>query len=157
MKRSLALSLQVAVVLIGLVAVVLLLWEPQVEGRNAHAEFFEIYFKDPFLAYVYLGSTPFFVGLYRAFALFGHVRQTGAFSQVTVGALRSIKHCAVAVIGFVAGGMVFIALFGDKDDRPAGFFMGLLVTVAASAVATAAATFSRRLENILRRSSAGRD
>ena len=80
MKRSPALFLQVVVVLFGLGALACMLWEPHLEGRNAQATTFEIYFNDPFLAYMYVGSTPFFVALYRAFRLFGHVRQSGAFS-----------------------------------------------------------------------------
>jgi hypothetical protein len=133
-----------------------MLWEPHIEGRNAHAATFEIYFKDPFLAYVYVGSTPFFVALYRAFGLFGHVRKNGAFSQVTVDALRAIKHCAIAIIGFVAVGVVFIIMFGDKDDRPAGVFMSFLVTFASSVIAIAAAMFARKLQNSLRRSEGSR-
>src|SRR2546427_11448369 len=114
MKSSSALFLQVTVVLIGIGTLALMLWEPHIEGRNAHAAAFEIYFKDPFLAYVYVGSTPFFVALYRAFGLFGHVRQNRAFSQVSVDALRAIKHCAIAIIGFVAVGVVFVVRFGCK-------------------------------------------
>ena len=156
MKRSSALFLQGAIVLIGIATLTFMLWEPHIEGRNAHATTFEIYFKDPFLAYVYVGSIPFFVALYRAFGLFGHVRQNGAFSQVTVDTLRTIKHCAIAIIGFVAVGVVFIIMFGDKDDRPAGFFMSLLVTLASSVIATAAAVFARNLQNTLRRSEGNR-
>jgi hypothetical protein len=156
MKNSSALILQAAVVLIGIGALALMLWEPHIEGRNAHATPFEIYFKDPFLAYVYAGSIPFFVALYRAFGLFGHVRKNGAFSQVTVDALRAIKQCAIALIGFVAGAVVFILMFGDGEDRPAGFFMCLLFTVAASAIAITAAMFARKLQKALRRSEGSR-
>lgn len=39
------------VVLGGIGALAFMLWEPHLEGRNAHAGLFEIYFKDPFLAY----------------------------------------------------------------------------------------------------------
>src|SRR3982751_5964367 len=130
-KRSSTAFLQAVIVLIALGAFALLLWEPHLEGRNAHATSFEIYFKDPFLAYVYVGSIPFFIALYRAFGLFGHVRQNGAFSQVTVNALRVIKRCALALMGFVGGGVVFILLCGDGEDRPAGIFMSFLATVAA--------------------------
>jgi len=70
MNRSLVLLLQVVIVLIGLATLAFLLGEPHFEGRNAHATTFAIYFKDPFLAYVYLGSVPFFIALCRAFALF---------------------------------------------------------------------------------------
>ena len=152
MKSSAALFLQAAMVLTGLGALAFLLWEPHLEGRNAQATTFEIYFKDPFLAYVYVGSTPFFVALYRAFGLFGHARRNRAFSQVTVDALRTITHCAMAIIGFVAVGVVIIIVFGDKEDRPAGLFMSLLVTVAAGVVAAVAARFARKLENALRQS-----
>ena len=138
--------------LIGISALALLLWEPHLEGRNAHATTFEIYFKDPFLAYGYVGSIPFFIALHRAFGLFGYVRQNGAFSQVTVEGLRVIKRCAIAIIGFVAGGVVFIIMLGDNDDRPAGIFMSLLVTLASSIIALVAAMFARNLKNTLRQS-----
>jgi hypothetical protein len=149
MKSSSALFLQVATVVIGIGALAFLLWEPHIEGRNAHATTFEIYFNDPFLAYVYVGSTPFFLALYRAFGLFGRIRQNQAFSQATVDALRAIKHCAIAIIGVVAVGVVLIIMFGDKDDRPAGFFMSFLVVFAASIIGTAAAMFARNLQRCL--------
>lgn len=151
MKGSSALFLQAAAVLIGIGSLALMLWEPHIEGRNAHATTFVIYFKDPFLAYVYVGSIPFFVALHRAFGLFGHLRQNGAFSQATVDALRAIKHCAMAIIGFVAVGVVFIIMFGDKDDRPAGVFMSFLITFASSVIAIVAAMFARNLQNALSR------
>jgi hypothetical protein len=128
----------------------LLLWEPHLEGRNAHATTFEIYFKDPFLAYVYAGSIPFFIALYQAFELFGNVRRNGAFSQLTLNALRVITRCAVAIVGFVAGGVIIIILFGDKDDRPAGVFMSALVACGASVMATAAAVATRKLQGVVR-------
>jgi hypothetical protein len=149
MKRSFALFFQVAVVLLGLGILFLMLWEPHLEGRNAHATTFEIYFKDPFLAYVYVGSTPFFIALYRAFGLFGHVRQTGGFSPVTVESLLAIKRCAFVLVGFVAGGAVFIIIFGDKEDRPPGIFMSVLALFASSAIAATAALFARKLQNVL--------
>lgn len=95
MKTSTSTFFQIILVLIGLAALTFMLWEPHLEGRNAHATTFEVYFHDPFLAYVYVGSIPFFVALYRAFTLFGQVRQTGAFSQATVDALRGIRRCEI--------------------------------------------------------------
>src|SRR5262252_9307725 len=87
--------LQAVIVLIGIGALALLLWEPQIEGRNAHATPFEIYFKDPFLAFAYLGSISFFVALYQSFKVLGYIRQNKAFSQATVKSLRTIKFCAL--------------------------------------------------------------
>ncbi len=152
MKSSSALFLQAVVVLIGIGTLALLLWEPHLEGRNAHATTFEIYFKDPFLAYVYVGSIPFFLALYRAFDLFGQVRREGTFSPSTVTALRAIKRCVITLIGFVAGAVIFIIIFGDKEDRPAGVFMCGLVILASSVILTAAAMSERMLQKALRRS-----
>jgi len=78
--------------------------------------------------------------------------RNGTFSDVTVGALRSIKRCAITLVGFVAGAVVFILMFGDGEDRPAGLFMSFLVTFASSVIAIAAAMFSRNLQNALNRS-----
>ena len=149
MKSSLALLLQITIVLTAVGALALLLWEPHLEGRNVHATTFEIYFKDPFLAYVYVGSIPFFMALYRAFVLFGDVRRNATFSGVALDALKAIKRCAMAIIGFVAGGVIIIMIFGDPDDRPAGFFMCLLVALGASVIATGSTIFARNLRRAL--------
>jgi hypothetical protein len=146
MKRSSAAFLQTVIVLIGIGALALMLWEPQLEGRNAHATPFEIYFKDPFLAYAYVASIPFFAALYQAFKVLGYTRQNKVFSQAAVNALRMIKLCAIAIIGFVAGAEVFIMLH-KSDDRAGGVFIGILITFGSIIIATAAATFEWILQN----------
>src|SRR5580765_3112711 len=92
LKRSSTAFLQSVIVLIGIGALTLLLWEPHLEGRNAHATLFEIYFKDPFLAYAYIASIPFFVALYQAFKVLGYAGQNKVFSPAAVQALRTIKY-----------------------------------------------------------------
>jgi hypothetical protein len=146
MKKSSTVFLQIVIVLIGIGTLALLLWEPHIEGRNAHATLFEIYFKDPFLAYAYLASTPFFVALYQAFKVLGYIGQDKAFSQATLKALRTIKFCALAIIGFVALGELFIML-GNSDDRAGGVFMGILITFGSAVIATAAVVFERVLQS----------
>ena len=129
MKRSSTIFLQVVIVLIGIGALALMLWEPHIEGRNAHATLFEIYFKDPFLAYAYIASIPFFVALYQAFKLLGYVGQNKVFSPRSVKALRTIKYCAIALIGFiVAAEAYFFIVQRGKDDIAGGVAMGLLIT-----------------------------
>src|SRR5262245_53704135 len=145
MKRSPAIFLQGVVVLVGIGAIALLLGEPHTEGRNKHATLLETY-SDPFLAYVYLGSIPFFVALYQAFKVLGYAGRNAVFTPAAVRALRTIKTCAVAVIGLVGASVLFMA-FGDPDDRPAGVFMRVLVAFPSAVVATAAAVFERILQN----------
>ena len=103
MRRSSTAFLQIVITLISIGALVFLLWEPHLEGRNANATFFEIYFKDPFLAYIYIGSIAFFTGLYQAFKLLGHIGRNEVFSANSVKALRTIKYCALILIGFILG------------------------------------------------------
>jgi len=146
MKLGATLFLRAVLVLIGIGALAFLLWEPHVEGRNAHATLFEIYFNDPFLAYVYVGSIPFFVGLYHAFKVLAYAGRNKEFSPPAVRSVRTIKYCAIAVIGFVAGAEVIISL-NDSDDRAGGVFMGVLIGFGSIVVATAMAVLERGLQN----------
>ena len=148
MKRRSTIFLQVVIVLIGIGALALMLWEPHFEGRNAHATLFQIYFNDPFLAYVYTASIAFFVALYQAFKLLGHIGRNEVFSQYSVQALRTIKYCAMAIVVFVVGAEAyfFIAVRG-KDDIAGGVMMGLLMIFVSVVVATAAAVFERTLQS----------
>ena len=146
MKRSSMLFLQGVMVLIGIGALAAMLWEPHIEGRNAHATLYEMYFKDPFLAYAYIASIPFFVAIYQAFKVLGYVGHNKVFSPAVVKALRIIKYCAIALMGFVAVGEIFIML-GPSDDRAGGVFMGLLIAFGSVVMATAAAIFERVVKN----------
>src|ERR1044072_2536545 len=103
MKRGSTIFLQVVIVLIGIGALAFLLVEPHVEGRNAHATVFEIYFKHQFLAYAYIGCISFFVALYQAFRLLGYIASKEVFSPRSVRALRIIKYCALILVTFIAG------------------------------------------------------
>src|SRR6185295_3153838 len=127
MKRSSTIFLQVVIVLIGIGVLALMLWEPHLEGRNVNATLFAIYFKDPFLAYAYIASIPFFVALYKAFKVLGYAGQNKVFSQPAVNALRIIKYCAISIIGFVVVSVLFMP-FSDPDDRPPGVVMRILIT-----------------------------
>ena len=147
MKKGSTIFLQAVIVLIGIVALALLLWEPQIEGRNAHATQFEVYFKDPFLVLVYAGSIPFFIALYQGFKVLGYAGQNTIFSQAAVQALRTIKYCAISIMGFVALEEMFILLNHGSDDAAGGVFMGILITFGSIVIATAAAMFERILQS----------
>jgi hypothetical protein len=146
MKRGSILFLRAVILLVGVGVLAGLLWEPQLEGRNADADLVTIYFRDPFLAYVYVGSLPFFFGLYQAFKFLGYVGQGQAFSPAAVKALRSIKYCALAVIGFIAGAEAYI-LLGVSDDRAGGVAMGFGMSFALVVTAAAAAVLERVLQS----------
>ena len=150
MKKSSTIFLQVVIVLIGIGALVLMLWEPHVEGRNAHATLFEIYFKDPFLAYAYAASIPFFVALYQALTLLRYIGQNKVFSLNSVRALRTIKYCALVTASFIVGAeaYLFIVIRG-KDDIAGGVAIGFFMIFVSVVIAAAAAVFERLLQSAI--------
>ncbi|MDB5255128.1 MAG: hypothetical protein JWL92_504 [Candidatus Nomurabacteria bacterium] len=146
MKKNSIIFLQIVIVLIGIGTLALLLWEPHLEGVNAHATLFQMYF-DPFIVVVYIGSVAFFVALYQAVKVLGYAGQNKIFSQAAVKALRTIKYCALAIIGFVVVEEIFIMLNHGNDDATGGIFMGVLITFGSIVIATAAAMFERILQS----------
>ena len=147
-KKASTIFLQIIIVLMGIGMLTLLLWEPHLEGRNVNATFFEIYFKDPFLAYIYIAFIPVFVGLYKAYKILGYVRQNKSFSESTVKAFRTIKRCAIIFIAFVVGAeSYFFVVMRGKDDIAGGVAIGLVLIFTSVVTATAAALFERLLQN----------
>jgi len=149
MKKGSTIFLQAVVVLVGIVTLTLMLWEPHLEGRNAHATLVQIYFRDPFLAYAYVGSLAFFAALYQAFTLLGLIRRNEIFSQRSVGALRIIKYCALTLVAFLVGaeGYFFIFQRAKGEDIAGGVAMGLLLIFISTIIAAAAAVFQRTLQS----------
>ncbi|MDT5095316.1 MAG: hypothetical protein QOH60_4679 [Mycobacterium sp.] len=147
MNRASATFLQVVIAVVAIGSLALMLGEPHMEGRNAHATLFEIYFKDPFLAFAYVASIPVFVAFYQALKVTGYAGRNEIFSPAAVKAVRAIKYCAIAVIGFAAASEIYIVLINTSDDRAGGVFIGALITVASGAIAAAAGMFERILQN----------
>jgi hypothetical protein len=154
MKRSATVLLQVVIVLIGIGVLAAMLWQPTLEGRNAHATLFQIYFNDPFLACVYAGSIPFFVGLYQAFKLSGYAGEGKLFSPAAVKALRTIKYCALITAAAIVAVDTYLMIaahlhpqLADKDGPEGAVMLGMIATLASILIATAAARFERVLQN----------
>jgi hypothetical protein len=147
MKRGSTIFLQALILFFGVGVFAFLLWEPHLEGRNVNATLFEIYFKDPFLAYIYLAFIPFFIGLYQAFEILGYARRNEMFSQRSVRALRIIKYCAITTAIFILGAEAYIFIFvRGTDDVAGGVMMGGFIILVSAIIATAAAVFERNLK-----------
>ena len=147
MKQSSTIFLQGVIVLIGIVALAIMIRFPLTEGRAANLDLFSIY-SDPFILYGYAASIPFFIALYKAFTLLGYIGQNKAFSLNAVRTLSSIKYCAIVLSIFIVMAGLYIRIFHNKDDDPAGFLAMCIVTTFVSlVVATAAAVFEKILQN----------
>jgi hypothetical protein len=150
MKKSWAFILQIIIGLIGIGVLFWLLWEPQLEGININKTFFEIYFKDPFLVYIYLGSLPFFVGIYQAIKALECVRKDRTFSLETARALQKIKYCALITAVAIVGADAYLALFvglPGKDDPAGAIMLGMITTLISLIIAIVAKKLERKALN----------
>ena len=147
MIRISVLFLRTVVLLMAAGAIAFLLGEPHLEGRNVNATLFQIYFQDPFLAYAYVGSIAFFVALHRTFRLLGYADRGKAFSPESIADLRTIKVCALILIGFVVVGELVFILPNTSDDRAGGVAMGVFVSFGALVMATTASLFEQLARN----------
>ena len=149
MKRISTIFLQGVIVLIGIVALAVLIRFPLTEGRAANLDLLSIY-SDPFILYGYAASIAFFVALYKAFKLLGYIGQNKVFSSDSVGALKSIKYCAIVLSVLIVMAGLYVKISHHEDDDPAGFLAICIVTTFASiVVATAAAIFEKILQNAI--------
>ncbi len=149
MKRISIVFLQVFIILIGIVTFAFLLWFPLTEGRATNLDLLSIY-SDPFILYGYSTSIAFFVALYKTFKLLGYIGQNKVFSSNAVKALKSIKYCAIILSVLIVLAGLYIKLFHNKEDDPAGFLAICVVTTFVSiVVATAAALFEKLLQTAI--------
>jgi hypothetical protein len=147
MNRTSTLFLQVIIVLIGIAALVIMIWFPLTEGRAVNLDLFSIY-ADPFIMFGYAASIPFFVALYQAFKLLEYIGQNKVFSLRSVKALRTIKQCAIIQSSLIVMTALYIRIFHAQDDDPAGFIaICIVATFISIVIATAAAVFERLLQN----------
>ncbi len=135
MNRTAVVTIRTLIILVAVAALAFLIVEPQVEGRNVNATLVEIYFNDPLLAYAYIASIPFFVGLYQVYKLVKFPEQK---------ALQIIRNCALVTIPFIIIGVTWILQI-ESDDRPPIIAMGTLSTLICIGVAIASNAFRKKL------------
>lgn len=146
MKRGSTLFLKIVILLIAIGVLVGLLWFPQTEGVAKNLDLISIY-TDPFIIYIYIGSVPFFVGLYQAFKLLNLIDANKAFSQGAINTLKNIKFASLSLIGFIALALLYIRFAAGGDDPAGPTMLGILVSFAIAVIATAAAVFQKLLQN----------
>ena len=146
MKRASTLFLKVVILLIVIGTLAGMIWFPQTEGRAANLDLVSIY-KDPFIIYLYIGSIPFFVGLYQAFKLLNFIEANKAFSQGAVNTLKNMKFASLSLIGLIALAVFYIRFFAHGDDPAGPTALGIAMAFALGVIATAAAVFQKLLQN----------
>lgn len=146
-NKSSTLTLKAFLLLIGAGVLFLLLWFPQIEGRNANSDPVSLYFNDPFLAYIYLSFSPFFIAIYQAIKLLHLIEKNKFFTEKAVKSLRNIKYCIIAFIGFLTLIMPWVFMFAQDDDAPGVVVIAAVVILASAVIATGVAVAQRLLQN----------
>lgn len=133
--------------LIGIVVLAIMIRLPLTEGRAKNLDLFHIY-ADPLILYCYAASIPFFIALYKAVRLLAYIGQNKTFSQNSVLALRSIKYCFILLSVLILLAGLFVRIFHNKDDDPAGFLaISIVAAFLSVAVAVAVAVFEKIIQN----------
>jgi hypothetical protein len=148
MKKTFTIILQILVIALGVATVFFMFWMPQNEGRNVNATQFQIYFNDPFLAFAYIGSIAYFVGVYKVFKLLGYYRENQLSSDASVKALQTLKFCAKLIIAFVVIAEIYIMTI-PSDDRAGGIAMGVFITIGSLIVLATASVIGSRIKKHL--------
>ena len=104
-----------------------------------------------FLVGAYIMAVLFFVALYQAFKLLTYIDRNKAFSELSVRALRHIKHSAISISLLMVAGIaaVMVLSAGTGEDIAGIVAMGLLLTFASSVVATVAAVLQRQVQKAI--------
>ncbi len=150
MERGSTLFLKIAVILIGIPVLALCIFlVPQIGNFAA-----ELYPDHAYLKYLvfidlYASAIPFYFALYQAFKLLSYIDKNKAFSELSVGALKKIKYCAITISGLYVIGMPLFYLIAERDDAPGIILIGMVLILASLVIAVFAAVLQRLLQEAI--------
>ena len=121
------------------------------EIANYAAELYpdRAYLKDLVFINLYTTAIPFYLALYQTLQLLSYIDMDKAFSELSVKALKNIKHCAFAISILYVTGLPLFGLLGEADDAPGVVLIGKVMIFASMAVAVFAAVLQKLLEEAI--------
>ncbi|WP_399629811.1 DUF2975 domain-containing protein [Sporosarcina sp. SG10008] len=150
MKRGSTNFLKIAVILLGIPIVALCIFGLPLlakEAAESNSEFSYVLYG--IVIIMYISAIPFFVALYQAFKLLNYIDKSKAFSEISVKALKNIKHCAITISGLYVVGMPFFFIFAELDDAPGVILVGMLFIFAPMVIAVFAAVLQKLLQEAI--------
>lgn len=149
MKRE-TIFLKISVVLIGVpilaLCVLILSWIARDAATSSTRMATVLY---GILAVMVVSAIPFFMALFQAFKLLNLIDLNNAFSELSVIALKNIKHCAGAISGLYVLSMPLFFIVGEIDDAPGVILVGLVFVFAPLVVAVFAAVLQKLMQNAM--------
>jgi hypothetical protein len=150
MNRVSTLFLKIAVIFIGIPILALCIFLVPEIGNIAAKLLPEFaYIKYLVSIVFYASAIPFYFALYQAFNLLRYIDKNKAFSELSVKALKKIKHCAITISTLHVLVLPLFYLFADKDDAPGVIFIGLVVPFASMVIAVFAVVLQRLLQEAI--------
>lgn len=146
MKRGSTLFLKLVILLTGILVLGGMIYFPLTEGRAVNLDLISIY-ADPIILFIYLGSSPFFIGLYQAYKLLNLIDNNKAFSQEAVNTLANMKYASITLIAFILLALIYIRFFVTGDDPAGPTGLGIFMSLAFAVIATAAGVFQKLFQN----------
>jgi len=144
------LFLKLAVVLMGFPVLALCIFMVPELGNISAKLLPEVNYIKYLVSFVFYASAiPFYFALYQAFKLLRYIDKNKAFSDLSVIALKKIKHCAITIIALHVLVLPLFYLFADRDDAPGVIFIGLVVPLASMVIAVFAAVLQKLLKNAI--------
>jgi hypothetical protein len=149
MKRAIISLLQLLIIIFGIVVLSILIRIPLTEGRAINLDLYHIY-TDPFILFGYVASIPFFIALFQGFKLLGYYGKNKIFSLIAVRELKIIKFCSILFSIFILAAGLFIILFHNIKDDPAGFIsLCFLITFFSILIAITASLFEKKIKKAI--------
>jgi hypothetical protein len=150
MERGTTLILKAAVILMGIPVLALCIFlVPEI--ANFAAELYPDHTYLRYLVYIdfYAAAIPYYAALYQAFKLLTYIDKKQAFSEVSVQALKRIKHCGIAISCIYVVGLPLFYLIAEKDDAPGIILIGMVLIFASMVVAVFAAVLEKLLKEAI--------
>lgn len=150
MEKVTTLFLKVAVILLGVPVLALCIFLVP-ELANVAAQLLPEFAFVKYFVFIALDASaiPFYFALYQAFKLLRYIDNNKAFSDLSVKALKKIKHCAITISILHVLILPLFYIFAELDDAPGVIFVGLIVPFASLVIAVFAAVLQKLLQEAI--------
>lgn len=122
------------------------IWQAVPSETHGAAVWFEV---RAILCAFYVGAVPFYIALFQSLKLLSYIDKGDAFSDLSVGALKAIAWCGVAICVIFAASLPFFYLWAQRADAPGLIVMGMILSCAAGTVTVFAALMQRLLKQAI--------
>jgi hypothetical protein len=104
-----------------------------------------------FLAGAYFQAALFLFALFQAFKLLNYIDRNKAFSELSVKALRHIKHSAITIGLLMVAGVAWVMVLsaGTGEDSAGPVMIGFIGTFASSVVAAVAVVLQTQVQKAI--------